>query len=504
MDNTSFRVSTQWNTDIAIDAFVVLVTQDEKAIEKQLQFLADSDKESVVTSLKADGFKGKKNTLFAHPLLQTESARKLLLVGVGEKAKLTDEILRSAAAQATRAAQSFRIQSVAILAVEYLPERRKVIDSIPDIVEGVLLSQYQFKKYKSPDPDQKKDLEEVVLVHKDAKATPAIKKAVEKGRHYSEGAMLARNLVNEPGDSVTPTTLKETAEEIAKQSPLIRCKVFDKPELKKRGFGAILAVARGSEQPPYLLHLTYKPKQPTKKKVFLVGKGITFDSGGISLKPSEGMETMKMDMAGAAAVLGVFSQISALSPRVEVHGLVATCENLPSGSAIKPGDVVTAFNKKTIEVLNTDAEGRMVLADALSYAETFKPDFIVDLATLTGACIVALGNDVAAILGTDQSLVSAVEKASKDAGEKIWQLPLEESYEEEMKGDIADVKNISTPGTGAGTITGALFLKNFVKETAWAHLDIAGPAWSSKEKGYISKGGTGFGVRTLLRFLQDV
>ena len=251
------------------------------------------------------------------------------------------------------------------------------------------------------------------------------------------------------------------------------------------------------------MHLTYKPRQATKKKVFLIGKGITFDSGGISLKPSDGMETMKMDMAGAATVLGVFSQIAQSLPRVEVHGLVATCENLPSGTAIKPGDVVTAFNKKTIEVLNTDAEGRMVLADALSYAETFKPDSIVDLATLTGACIVALGNDVAAILGTDQQLIKSVEKASQDAGERMWQLPLEEEYAEAMKSDIADVKNISTPGTGAGTITGALFLKNFVQETPWAHLDIAGPSYTKAKYGYRGKGATGIGVRLLYQFIKN-
>ena len=344
-----------------------------------------------------------------------------------------------------------------------------------------------------------------MLCHENKREVLGLERAVELGEMYVQGAMQASDLVNEPSSHITPEVLVSHAQEISLRHKQISCSVLDEKELKKKGFGCILGVARGSDEPPYLIHLSYTPKMPSKKKVFLVGKGITFDSGGISIKPADSMENMKMDMAGGAAVLGVFSQIATLSPKIEVHGIIAACENMPSGTAIKPGDVLTAYNKKTVEVLNTDAEGRLVLADACAYAVDHKADMIIDLATLTGACIVALGPDIAGLFGTDQSLLGKIKTAADDAGEKMWQLPLEQSYEKLMKSDIADFRNISAiRAVGGGAITGALFIKNFIGETPWAHIDIAGPAWAIEQREYTEKGATGFGVRTLLRFLKEL
>lgn len=266
------------------------------------------------------------------------------------------------------------------------------------------------------------------------------------------------------------------------------------------GMGALLGVNRGSAEPPLLIHLQYK-NSDAKRKIAFVGKGITFDSGGLSLKPAEAMETMKMDMAGAASILGVFKAISKLKVNAEVHGILAVTENMPGGKAYKPGDVLKTMSGKTIEVLNTDAEGRLVLADALSFAVKQNPNVIIDIATLTGACIIALGNLVAGAMGNNQELFNAIEKAGNLSGEKFWQLPLVEEYKEGLKSPIADIKNISSVRKEAGSIIGGLFLQEFVEGKPWIHLDIAGPAWTDKEFSYHSQGGTSFPTRTLIHYL---
>jgi leucyl aminopeptidase len=284
-------------------------------------------------------------------------------------------------------------------------------------------------------------------------------------------------------------------------------KVLDRAACEKLGMGAYLAVAKGSDEPPYFLHLVYRPHRSNKtnKKIALVGKAVTFDSGGLSLKPSDHMETMKSDMAGAAAVLGIFSVLSDIAPGAEVHGLIAACENMPSGKAMRPGDIVTAMNGKSIEILNTDAEGRLTLADALAYAnKKIKTDSIVDLATLTGACMAALGTDIAGLLSNDEKMSSKIELAAKSSGEPVWRLPLFSDYSPLMAGDHADLRNISRAKYG-GAITAGLFLKEFAGDTPWAHLDIAGPAFVERDAlSYMNKGGTGFGVRTMLNWLKNI
>ncbi|MDZ4295765.1 MAG: leucyl aminopeptidase [Patescibacteria group bacterium] len=336
----------------------------------------------------------------------------------------------------------------------------------------------------------------------DKRKIPAAERGVEEARLQSEAVCLVRDLVNEPASRMTPTRLLDEAKRIA-ELPGVTLEYLDRDQAAARGMEAFLGVARGSEEAPYFIHLSYRPRaQGLKKRLVLVGKGITFDSGGLSLKPSEHMEDMKIDMAGAAVVLGVFQLLPKLKVHLEVHGLIPATENMPSGKAQKPGDIVRTISGKTIEVLNTDAEGRLALADAFGYALELKPDAIVDLATLTGACMVALGEEVAGLFSTDRRLARKLLEAAAAAGERVWELPLAKEYEELVKSEVADYKNITKSRYG-GAITAAIFLKQFTAEVPWAHLDIAGPAWQERgDNPVVPKGATGFGVRTMVEFLK--
>ena len=503
---TKIIIHPEWSKQLNVEGLAVFIAQDD--LKKRLGFLSQEEQKLIVEEAKNEKFIGKKGQVMVFPLWTAPYARRVMMIGIGQMKSLTDEELRKASACMIKTAIKYSLKTIAIESAVYLPKDEKAKDIIPDLVEGMLLAQYTFKKYKSSKKEDDSDdvdealVEKVVFSHLIKREIPALEALVEMGESYAQATILARDLVNEPSSHTTPTTLVHMAQGLAESSKSIQCKVFGRKELEEKKFGCILGVAQGSQEEPYLIHLIYKPRNKETKKLYLVGKGITFDSGGISIKPSEGMETMKMDMAGAASVLAVFQQIANLEPKLEVHGIIATCENMPSGSAIKPGDVITAYNGKTIEVLNTDAEGRLVLADALAYAVEQGASYIVDIATLTGACIVALGNDIAGMFGNNDALLNKVMESAIDAGEKLWELPLEESYEEYMKGDIADLRNISSK-KGAGAITGALFLKPFVGNTPWVHLDIAGPAWNEGNGvAYMQKGATGFGVRTLLRLLS--
>jgi leucyl aminopeptidase len=319
-----------------------------------------------------------------------------------------------------------------------------------------------------------------------------------RGEVFAGATALARDLVNMPANEVHPTHLARVAAQIAKEARL-RLRVWEGTDCQKMGMGAFLAVAAGSEQPPKFIHLTYTPGRP-RRRVALVGKGITFDAGGLDLKTPESMLRMKDDMSGAAAVLAVMKALPALAAPVEVHGLIAATENMPSGAALRPGDVLRAMNGTTIEVGNTDAEGRLTLADALCYANTrVKPDEVIDVATLTGACVVALGPLCAGLFASDQALATRLLAAADQAGEPLWQLPLIDEYREHLKSEVADLNNVGPRGGGA--ITAGLFLKEFAGTTPWAHLDIAGPAFSEKDLPLAPKGGTGAAVRTLLSYL---
>jgi leucyl aminopeptidase len=366
------------------------------------------------------------------------------------------------------------------------------------LVEGTILGSYVFLKYKKEEK-QEKDLMTFIIAGQ--KETAKGKAAIERAKAYSEATIIARDLSNEQPTIATPTYIATFAQEIAKNSSQITCKVYDKKEVEKMGMGAFLGIARASETPPKFIHLEYTPKKKTKEKIAIVGKGITYDSGGMSLKPPQYLLDMKMDMAGAAVVLAIFSVITKLQPDVSVVGLIAATSNMVSGGAIVPGDVVRAMNGKTIEIINTDAEGRVTLADALSYAVKEGATQIVDLATLTGAIVIALGEDIAALYANDKKLGEEVKKAAEAAGEKMWEMPLEKKYKELNKSSVADLANADLTRY-AGSITAALFLEEFVDGKPWVHLDIAGPAIASKGTNLWPKGGTGFGVRTMLKLLQ--
>ncbi len=421
------------------------------------------------------------------------------VVSLGAAQDLTPEIFRRASAQSAKEGAQRRRKNIVSLLPLAKPEAFQDYDLGQSLVEGAELALYRFDQFRGRKTDPQ-TLKEISFFLGDSIKATDFSKGMKSAEIACEGVVLARNLVNTPSRDKPPVFLAEQARKITG----IETKVFDHKKIQKMGMGALYGVGMGSGNPPVFVEMHYKPKTKARHRVAIVGKGITFDSGGLSLKPPKSMETMKDDMAGAAAVLGVMSVLPRLKIPVEVYGYIASAENMPDGSAQRPGDVVTAYNGTTIEVLNTDAEGRLALADALSYLTKHRQvDYIIDLATLTGAALVALGDLYTAALGTDDELIQRLKEAGEFCGEKLWQLPLAKEYNEYFKSDVADLQNIG--GQWAGTISGALFLKNFVDEKAkWAHLDIAGPSWANSPWPYSSKGGTGIMVRTLLKFFNNL
>ncbi len=422
-------------------------------------------------------------------------ARHVVLVGIGDGRGAAAEALRAASAVAVRRAKDHGAASLAFVLTTGFQQPEAAGQAI---AEGALLGGYAFTKFKSK-PQTKKPLTELSVVAP-ARVRARLLRGLVRGEMFATATMDARDLVNEPASTMTPTHLVSIARRLVEKHRGLSLKVFDAKALKTLGAGALLGVAKGSDEPPYLIHLRYRPRR-AKRRIVLVGKGITFDSGGINLKPGKAMDNMKIDMSGAATILAVFSVLPILKPGVEVHGVIPTCENMPSGKAIKPGDIVQVMNGTTIEVLNTDAEGRLILADGLAYGQTLKPDVMIDIATLTGSCVVALGEEVAGLMSTSRSLTKSLLTAAESVGEKLWELPLVESYRPLLESAVADLANIGASRYG-GAIEGGLFLKEFVGSGPWAHFDIAGPAWAEREFGpYLQKGATGYSVRTLLTYL---
>jgi leucyl aminopeptidase len=423
----------------------------------------------------------------------------VVALGVGDPDRLGSEELRRAAAAAVRAAWQYPAMALVLEGLGGTLSGELVGQSL---AEGSSLAAYQFDTYKS-DPDRSRQLRRVVAV---AAGTASLGRGLRRGASVGGAVSLARDLVNEPAGEMTPRRFARLAQNVGRAAGL-RVSVLDQAALTRGRFGGLTGVAQGSAQPPRLVRLWYEPSSPGRSRprvptVALVGKGITFDSGGLSIKTAAGMTTMKTDMSGAAAVLGTMSVLRELGVKVRVQGIVALTENMPGPAAIKPGDVLRIRNGKTIEVLNTDAEGRLVLADALSLAAEGRPQAIVDLATLTGACVVALGTRIAGLMGNDERLVELVRAAGRRAGEPCWPLPLPEDYRSHIESEVADMKNIGLAGQ-AGALSAGLLLSEFVDGIPWAHLDIAGPARSDADEGYLRKGGTGVGVRTLLELLGD-
>jgi leucyl aminopeptidase len=364
---------------------------------------------------------------------------------------------------------------------------------------GLLLGLYQFNEFKTIDRDKIKEIEELVLLGETDEEIQSINDGVRPGKIISEAVCMARDLVNGPSNKVTPTVLAKKAEEMAKEHHM-GVQVLEVNQAEAMGMGAFVAVAKGSQEPGKFIILEYN-KDKGLDTIALVGKGITFDSGGISIKPSEKMERMKDDMSGAAAVLATMQVASKLQIPLHIVGIIPATENLPSGKAYKPGDILKTLSGQTVEVISTDAEGRLILSDALTYSLRYQPKGIIDLATLTGACVIALGDYVIGLFGNDESLLKGIEEASEKTGERVWKLPLWDEYFDYLKSDVADFRNVGT--RAAGAIIGAIFLSKFVEKIPWVHLDIAGPASIEKDRPYVPKGGTGVGVRLVVQLLRD-
>ncbi len=484
--------------EAGVDALAVVVFKGEKASSQSLKDLDTLASGHIATAMKSGEFIGDNGELLLVRLTPKGKAKasKLLLVGVGEKSDYNSNGIAMAAGCATRHLRKSNVKSFAFDA--------RVDDAgaaAQNAVQGAITSQFELDKYKTKDKNDKA-VAKVVVFSEGAKPAD-LNRGIERGRAIGDSMNFTRDLANEPPNILHPTEMANRAAKMAKETGL-KCEILDEAKMKKLGMGSLMSVSYGSEQPAKMIVLRYTPAKSTGKKgelMALVGKGITFDTGGISLKPGEGMDAMKYDMSGGATVLGTMRAIALLKPSVPVLGIVAAVENMPDGRASRPSDVVTAMNGKTIEILNTDAEGRLVLADAVAYAETQGATKIVDMATLTGAVIIALGDQNTGIMGNDQGLVDEIIECGKSASEGFWQLPLSKEYSKQIRSDIADIKNIGPRGK-AGTIMGAVFIQEFVDKAKWAHLDIAGTAWFDTVRPHQAKGPTGVAVRSLLELVE--
>jgi leucyl aminopeptidase len=440
---------------------------------------------------------GKKEETFLLFPPDEAGPQRILLVGTGKGDEVTPEILRRVAGKAVRVAEGMKLNSLSF----WLDSTFSLPESIhaQAVTEGAVLAAWSFRELKGEDDDSPHaEVEELSLISQGNEEE--VRRGHLIGLAQARGENLARTLQSRPGNVATPTHLAEEAKCLGKEWGL-HVTVLGPKEIKEERMGALLAVAQGSDEPPQFIILEHRGGEKGGAPLVLVGKGLTFDAGGISIKPASGMEDMKFDMSGGAAVIGAMQAVAELSLPVNVTGIVPSSENLLNGMAVKPGDVIHTREGKTVEVINTDAEGRLILADALSYAQTLQPEAVVDCATLTGACVIALGHHAAAVLGTDEGLIQELREAGDLSGERCWPLPLWDEYREQLDSTVADLKNVG--GRPAGTITAATFLREFVGETKWAHLDIAGTAYGEGKVSYRRKGGYGSPTRTLLEWIRS-
>ncbi|NIP39572.1 MAG: leucyl aminopeptidase [Candidatus Dadabacteria bacterium] len=471
---------------------LVVAKFEEDSVSKTVKKVDEALKGTITRLVDEENFKGELGKLLNVNTIGKTGSDRVLVVGLGKKTDFTPSDLKKVGIAVAKKVKSFA--SNVNIAMDI--EASKL--NCQHLITGLILGTYDYNKYKSGNNENNKDTNYNFILsklsHKDFESS------VELGEGIGDATCFTRDLVNEPPDTMTPTKLAETAKKISEENGL-ECEIFNTVEIRERKMGGLYAVSKGSLQDPRFIHLTYKPKKKAKKTVAIVGKGITFDSGGLCIKPADYMKTMKMDMGGSAVVLGVMKAITLLKPSVNVHALISATENMTGGGAYKPDDVVTAMNGKTMEIVNTDAEGRVVLSDALSFAVELGVDEIVDLATLTGACLVALGTYTAGVMGNDQLVINRVLKAANTVGEKIWQLPMDDELRKDIESDVADVKNVGSRYGGA--ITAGMFLEHFVDNTPWAHIDIAGPTFIERGGEFYPKGATGFGVQTILQYLME-
>lgn len=474
---------------VKADTVVVFLHEDKALREKENQALLKRFGKPSLAAIESGDFKGKLSEIAINYL---SSDRRLFLAGLGEKSKVSLETLRRAAAGAVKRARKSRSSTIAF---EIPQTQHAPADTITALGEGTILGLYRFDKYLTK-KEESGTLEQAFFCSEEKRFSSASKSLAE-AQIIAEATIHARDLANAPGNEIYPETLAKAAEDAAERCGF-EATILDEGEIESLGMGGVMGVSRGSSHPPRFIILEYG--KSSSRTVVLVGKGVTFDTGGISIKPSAGMAEMKMDMSGAAAVMGTFEAAAGLKLPVHLVGLIPAVENMPGGNSFRPGDILRHYNGKTSEVDNTDAEGRLILADALAYAERYKPSAVIDLATLTGACVVALGHYATGMMGNDAKLMEHLKAAGEKTYERVWELPLYDEYEKLIKSDVADVKNVG--GRWAGAITAAWFLKKFIGDYRWAHLDIAGTAILEEAGDYAPKGGSGIGVRLLTEFLR--
>ncbi len=425
-------------------------------------------------------------------------AKRIVLVGLGKQSEFNLEKLRIAFAKVMQHLRNLNIKEAASsIDLNLIPNAKGAV--VQAVAEGSLLGLYQYTPFKTVGREDLKNMEQLNIVAEE-KDLPLIEATIKKVQIITQAVYFARDLVSAPGNKMTPAMLAKNAHEIATRKH-VSCNVLDKAKMNELGMDLLLGVGSGSNEEPKFIILEYMRGKKDAAPIALVGKGVTFDSGGICIKSADKMNDLKTDMSGGAAVMGTIMASADLQLPLNIVGLIPATENMPSGIAYKPGDVLKSYSGKTIEIINTDAEGRLILAEALAYASKYKPAAIIDVATLTGACVIALGEDVIGMLGTDDKLKSELNKAAQKTGELVWELPLWESYHEQIKSDIADYKNYG--GRAGGAITATAFLSKFVGDFPWVHLDISGPAWIDKDKPYIPKGASGVAVRLLVEFLRN-
>jgi leucyl aminopeptidase len=471
--------------------------ESPKLLEGPIQALDLAWGGFISTLMKQGDFKGE---LFERKLFHTQGAlpaKRVLLTGMGKEEEFDLEKWRGASAKAGQFIRDAGIKQFAFPIKKF--DGYSEEELAESFVTGLFLGAYQYLEFKTLEREKIKEIGEVVILGETTEEVKSLHDGLRTGKIISEAVCMARDLVNGPSNKITPTVLSEKAQRIAKDHGM-EIQVFEVDQAEAMGMGAFAAVAKGSQEPGKFITLEYN-KGKGLDTVALVGKGITFDSGGISIKPSEGMERMKDDMSGAAGVLAILQAVSQLRLPLHLVGVIPATENLPSGKAYKPGDILKTLSGQTVEVISTDAEGRIILSDALTYSLRYQPKAIIDLATLTGAIVIALGDYVIGLFGNDEALLKRIEEASAKTGEKGWGMPLWDEYFEYLKSDAADFRNVGT--RAAGAIIGAIFLSKFVGKVPWVHLDIAGPAFIEKERPYIPKGATGVGVRLVVQFLRD-
>ena len=449
--------------------------------------------------LQSKEFEGKANETVLFHTQGKVPAKRIILVGLGKKKDVGLDQIRQALGHAAKRVRQAKAGSFTVAVPSVMPRGASLVEVAQVMVEGAILGSYQFNVYRS-EPTNKDVAAMSVLAQQKAQMRQ-LSEGIRRGVATAEATVFVRDLCNHPSNVMTPTKIANEAKAIAKETG-VSVKILEQKDMEELGMGALLGVAKGSHEPPKFIILQYHgSKKKDDRPVVLVGKTITFDTGGISLKPAENMEQMKADMTGGAEVLATMRAAARLKLPLNVIGILPAAENMPGGRAMRPGDVVKTLSGKTVEVQNTDAEGRLILSDGLAYATRFKPAALIDIATLTGACVVALGQFAIGMFGTDARLKESVRKAGLRAGERVWEMPLWDEYFEQLRSDVADMRNIG--GRGGGMITAALFLSKFVGDCPWVHLDIASTDWSERERAYIPKGPTGIGTRLLIQYLID-